>query len=107
MSDAMQLPQYMCHKKVWALKISVVEYLPGNKVALQFHDTRFGPIIVSVENKPKPSNDWYYVVYPPDGYFSFSPEAEFEAGYTLVQQLSVEDVKKMLEHPPRRIRTDL
>lgn len=78
-----ELPKWQCHKVVHALKINVVEYMPDDMVMLQFHDTRFAPIQVSTIRRPKPSNDWYYVVYP-DGYFSFSPTKEFEDGYTLI-----------------------
>lgn len=81
--DIAELPKWQCHKVVHALKISSVEYMPDEKVILQFHDTRFASIEVSIIRKPKPSNDFYYVVYN-DGYFSFSPAKEFEEGYTLI-----------------------
>ena len=85
MSNSAPLPQYQCHKKVWGLKIACVEYLPNNMVALQFHNRTFAPIEVSTENRPKPSNDWYYVVYK-DGYHSFSPTKAFEDDYTLITE---------------------
>lgn len=91
----LQYPEYQCHKKVRALKISVVEYLPGERVCLQFHDSRYSPIIVSTMNRPKPNNDFYYVEYE-RGYFSFSPPEEFEDGYTLIKPPTM-DKTRMLE----------
>jgi hypothetical protein len=81
------LPQYRCHKVVGALKIACIEYLPNNEVMLQFHDKAYGPMQFSLNNKPRPSNDWYFVVYE-GGYFSFSPTKDFEDGYTLITEVS-------------------
>lgn len=90
--DIAELPKWQCHKVVHALKINVVEYMPDDMVMLQFHDTRFAPIQVSTIRRPKPSNDWYYVVYG-DNYFSFSPTKEFEDGYTLIKPPTMDDVR--------------
>lgn len=88
-----EMPRYQCHKKVWGLKIACVEYLPNNMVALQFHNKAYSPIEVSVENRPKPNNDFYYVVYE-DGYHSFSPTKAFEDDYTLIKPPTMDDVRE-------------
>lgn len=91
-SDA-QMPQYQCHKKVWALKIAEVkdsnegiqpldqEY-SGDRI-LVFADDGCAPLRVdqSFAQKHKPQAGGYYVVYE-DGYKSFSPAKAFEDGYT-------------------------
>ena len=88
MSDAeIDMPVYVCHKEVHALKIAKVR-LHGCKGpragALIPEDNRYGLIEVSEEymNKHAPEAGGYYVVYK-DGYKSFSPAQAFEEGYTL------------------------
>lgn len=77
MSASAQMPQYISHKKVWALEISKVE---GH--ILHFADAGFAPIEAPAEMflryTPVPGDR--YMVYP-DGYKSFSPKAAFEEGY--------------------------
>lgn len=85
------MPQYQCHKKVWALKIANVldPTQPGNESdgsrILEIADAGYAPIRVKHEyvrkHDPKPGG--YYVVYE-DGYLSFSPAEAFEGGYTRV-----------------------
>lgn len=83
-----EMPRYVCHKKVWALKIRSIINSPPNSpegsAALEMHDAGFAPVTVDVEymTKHKPQAGGYYVVYP-DGYKSFSPAKAFEEGYTL------------------------
>lgn len=95
-----ELPQYQCHKKVRALKISSVigiqsESLtstngPEDDGAMLYFDSIDGalPNPITVEqryiDKHRPEAGGYYVVYE-DGYESFSPSGAFEAGYTLIE----------------------
>ncbi len=87
------LPQYQCHKKVWALKIKEVnlhdptgsepplEFAGGH---LFFEKEGYSPMPFDAEfyRKHKPEAGCYWVQYE-DGYTSISPAAVFEAGYTL------------------------
>lgn len=86
---AAQMPQYQCHKKVWALKIKSVINAPPDapegSMALEIEGNIFAPINVDAEymERHKPKAGGYYVVYN-GGYKSFSPAKEFEDGYTLI-----------------------
>lgn len=85
MSTTREMPKYVCHKEVWALKISeIVEGGKGNEVLLKFSEDGYAPICVDFDwyYKHKPQAGGYYVVYQ-DGYASFSPAGPFESGYTL------------------------
>jgi len=89
---ATQMPQYECHKKVWALKIADVKQsepevdFPGGSYELIIDGTTFAPIRVPAEfvQQHKPQVGGYYVVYA-DGYKSYSPAKAFEEGYTLIK----------------------
>jgi len=85
------LPRYKCHKEVWALKISAVEWyrpeatdkqVPGGRLFPA--DTNYPPFEVSTGylQKHTPQPGGYWVSYK-DGYQSFSPAEQFEDGYTL------------------------
>lgn len=82
------MPEYQCHKKVWALKIkSVINSPPdvivdGGSWDLEIEAPGYAPIRVSHEwmLKHGPESGGYYVVYE-DGYKSYSPAKAFEAGY--------------------------
>lgn len=82
-----QMPQYKCHKIVWALKI--LEVQPADETEMGVGFTRlvveepFSPITVQDEwvIKHNPAAGGYYVQYE-DGYTSFSPAEAFENGYT-------------------------
>lgn len=86
------MPQYQCHKKVWALKISAVDRVAGQRhgddpsYRLVVEDKGFAPILVTKKwvDKHSPTVGGYYVVYE-DGYKSFSPAEAFESGYTLIE----------------------
>lgn len=91
MPDEAKWPQYQCHKKVWALKIESVEDLGTDTttdenpiVMLHFEGNTFAPRKMNLHGKPTPAAGWYMVQYR-DGYISFSPEKEFEEGYTLIK----------------------
>lgn len=83
------LPQYQSHKKVWALKITQVDYLGTDTttdeslIVMVHFDAPFAPKRFNLRGKPTPEAGWYWITYP-DGYISFSPAAAFEEGYTPV-----------------------
>src|SRR6266851_5524152 len=81
-----QMPKYLCHKEVWALKIGEgLKVLPNGDVILPILDTGYAPVIVAkaVVSRYMPMPGDYYVVYE-DGYKSISPAKAFEEGYTLI-----------------------
>jgi len=75
-----EMPLYICHKRVWALKIKDVVFT-GDTAHLTFEGNS-APLTVSIADRPKPEPGWYYVVYE-NNYHSFSPAKAFEEGYTL------------------------
>lgn len=78
-----EMPSYLCHKRVWALKIAEVEpHSLGAKITPA--EEGYAPFSVDIAyvSKHVPEVGGYYVVYD-DGYKSFSPAEAFEAGYTL------------------------
>ena len=83
MSAAVELPEYQCHKKVRAAKIT--GFRPNGNT--DFPDILLGEIggIVSClpewQAKHQPKIGDYYVLYE-DGYTSVSPAKAFEDGYT-------------------------
>jgi hypothetical protein len=85
-----QMPQYQCHKKVWALKIKeVIKHALACRDATKEQDAAFeasdkfqGAAAWYRKHAPEPGG--YYVVYP-DGYKSYSPAKAFEEGYTLIK----------------------
>ena len=100
------MPQYQCHKKVWALKIKAIEIVRPTIEELQAildgkgsdeadvdilagiitpAENGYGPFGVqkSYMDKHDPQVGGYYVVYD-DGYKSFSPAKAFEDGYTRI-----------------------
>lgn len=89
MNNAMPMPEYMCHKRVWALKIkAVINAPPGcdaGVMAFETEESGYAPVTLSAEYmaKHKPEPGGYYVVYA-DGYRSYSPAKAFEEGYTAV-----------------------
>ncbi|HAZ3479048.1 TPA: hypothetical protein J1X14_003519 [Escherichia coli] len=91
-----EMPRYQCHKKVWALKISLVDHKPnpdntGKSGASSYgailhpEDKSYAPFDVSPEfiGKHKPTDGGYFVVYE-DGYQSYSPAEAFESGYAKI-----------------------
>lgn len=86
-----EMPRYLCHKQVWALKIADIKdpTEPGNESdgsrIIVPADAGFAPFRVeqAYVHKHKPEVGGYYVVYA-DGYKSYSPAKAFEDGYTRV-----------------------
>lgn len=88
--ESREMPRYKCHKEVWALKIKEIKFVThvGNghqEILIVPEDEGFAPIPISSDyyDVHKPISGGYYVVYS-GGYKSFSPAAEFEAGYSLI-----------------------
>lgn len=88
---AVEMPQYQCHKKVWALKIKEIvaqdtgdDEWDGSYVA-SWEDDGYGPMRLSAAfcEKHSPVAGGYIVVYE-DGYQSFSPAQAFESGYSRI-----------------------
>lgn len=82
-----QMPQYQCHKKVWALKINSFDRNDDGTAKIGFADEGFAAITVDAEwllrFKGTGGDLGYYVVYD-DGYKSWSPSVPFQEGYTLI-----------------------
>jgi len=88
------MPEYVSHKKVWALKIKAIhldsdarprdEETDGSAIIVP-EDRGFGPFRVphAYVAKHQPKAGGYYVQYQ-DGYASWSPAEAFEEGYTKV-----------------------
>jgi hypothetical protein len=83
MSTQTELPKYVCHKTVHALKIKLIYQGPNGHVMIQPEEEGYADIQVDSQFmlKHSPYAGGYYVVYK-DGYQSFSPAAAFEEGYT-------------------------
>lgn len=82
--DSPKVPQYLCHKKVWALKISHIEDDGVGSVVMHFQDGYAPrPAAESLFARYMPVEGDYWVMYE-DGYESISPAKSFEDGYTLV-----------------------
>ena len=87
MATTQNMPRYLSHKIVRALKIFLVQLTKEGGAHLQFdrrQDIDYPPTYVSPEfiTKHRPLAGGYFVVYE-DGYQSFSPAQAFEDGYTL------------------------
>lgn len=97
----MEYPKYVSHKEVGAVKIASVDRGADGSVTL-YLEGGFANVIVThhdLKHKPVPEAGWYLIQYA-DGYLSFSPASQFEAGYTLQEQVvSVEDPTKSEEVP--------
>lgn len=78
-----ELPLYVCHKEVRALKIKNIVYSDVG-AALEPVDRDYADVQVPMDylHRHAPQSGGYYVVYT-DGYTSYSPEQPFEAGYVL------------------------
>lgn len=87
---------YQSHKRVRACKIdAVAPFYDGSGVTLLFRDVDAGEGTLNtlaftndqLRNKPVPEAGMYFVLYE-DSYFSFSPAAQFEDGYTPIEDES-------------------
>lgn len=84
MTAGIQMPEYVSHKRVYALKIDHIEKL-DTSIRLHFTDPAYAPIEVGYFKLRINEGDdpGYYVQYA-DGYESWSPTKAFEEGYTPV-----------------------
>jgi hypothetical protein len=75
-----EMPRYVSHKEVWALRIAEINV---ETLTITPEDAGYAPFVVGREyvEKHRPHAGGYYVVYS-DGYKSFSPAKAFEEGYT-------------------------
>lgn len=76
------LPEYQCHKKVKAAKITRIEKIGSNTYELVLEGKLSSIDIDSAfiaKNNPQPGG--YLVIYG-DGYMSYSPAKAFEDGYS-------------------------
>lgn len=81
-----EFPQYKCSKIVGGLKITRIEEYSDSRSILYFdEDEGYDPYTVT--------NEWVagkkavvggYLVKYDDGYLSFSPQVQFENGYTRI-----------------------
>lgn len=81
-----EMPKYLCHKQVWALKISAIEFDAVHRCTRLIPvESGYAPVVVDQQwmAKHQPVAGGYYVVYG-DGYKSFSPASQFEDGYTRI-----------------------
>lgn len=81
---AAEMPRYLCHKQVWALKIKLAE-IEVDGVTITPEEPGYAPFKVSHRwwDSHNAHIGGYYVVYK-DGYKSFSPANVFEDGYTRI-----------------------
>jgi hypothetical protein len=88
MPEVQELPKYVCHKEVQAIKIKSVEWssLRSGHYTITPFESGIEPITVTAEwqDKHGAKSGGYFVRYK-DGYESFSPARAFEEGYTAVQ----------------------
>jgi len=87
-----EMPKYLCHKRVWALKIKAINDVTapegsesdGSKEIVP-EEANFAPFKIDSDyiTKHDPQVGGYYVVYE-GGYKSFSPADAFEGGYTKI-----------------------
>lgn len=98
----MELPRYICHKKVWALKIAGIAFdidkareqncETDGSATLTPENTSYAPFKVDdgwLQRNPKLAVGGYYVVYErmpgeTESYTAYSPASAFENGYTLI-----------------------
>lgn len=83
--ESREMPRYLCHKKVWALKIAAIDILPDDgRAKIAPKDEGFAPFMAPAGwgSRFRGGEDdlGYYVVYD-DGYASWSPSKAFEDGY--------------------------
>lgn len=84
----LELPEYVSHKRVWALKIKSFEHEADvTAVRINFEDARYAPMVLPMDwyARVKQGDDTGYWVRYADGFESWSPTKAFEDGYALVR----------------------
>jgi hypothetical protein len=91
MQGMIEMPRYVSHKQVWALKIAEFNV---DTLTITPAEEGYAPIEVDREyvERHRPQVGGYYVVYP-DGYKSFSPAKAFTEGYKRLHAPLVVDVE--------------
>lgn len=84
--NSAEMPQYVSHKKVWALELAAADRLTCR---LSFVEIGYAGITVPAEmwSRYQPVPGDFYVVYA-DGYKSFSPRKAFLEGYVRIGTIS-------------------
>ncbi len=108
LSFAEQMPEYLCHKKVRALKIKDIVKKPvflgieqvGSNYDLIFEDPEFSAHTVTEQfMRRSHCKAGGYLVRYEDGYVSYSPPQAFEDGYTRVSSrakpLTIEELNRI------------
>ena len=84
-SAQVEMPRYICHKKVHALKIAAIEVNEDKSATISPVEEGYAPFTTKPGWAEKfegtEEDPGYYVVYA-DGYASWSPSKAFEEGYT-------------------------
>lgn len=96
MSGMVEMPRYVSHKTVWALKIAEFDV---DTLTITPVEPGYAPFVVSREyvEKHRPQAGMYFVVYA-DGYRSFSPAKAFVEGYKrLTDQGTVEVESRLID----------
>lgn len=93
---AVEMPRYITHKRVWALKIARIEQAPADQerqhpegdYVLHFERPGYAPRTVSADwvSKRGARAGGYLVQYEGDGYCSWAPAEVFEASATPADQ---------------------
>jgi hypothetical protein len=99
MEGMIELPRYVSHKTVWALKIAELDI---EKLTITPAEEGYAPFEVSREyvEKHRPQVGGYFVVYA-DGYRSFSPAAAFVEGYKrLAEKETIEGEARLTDAVP-------
>lgn len=85
-----EMPRYVSHKTVWALKIAEFDV---DTLTITPAEEGYSPFTVDREyvERNRPQAGGYFVVYE-NGYQSFSPVKAFTEGYTRIEARIVVDV---------------
>lgn len=84
MSTRAKLPRWQCHKQVTAGCIIRIERCMDGGATLYFPDDLSTRVNEAYLERCRPDTGGYWVRYD-DDYESYSPQAAFEDGYTLLE----------------------
>jgi hypothetical protein len=87
MNAEREMPQYECHKKVWALRIAAIEIHEDKSATIAPKDDGYATFTTTAGWADRfhgsDEDTGFFVVYA-DGYTSWSPTDAFESGYTRI-----------------------
>lgn len=91
MQGMIEMPRYVSHKQVWALKVAEFNI---DTLTITPAEEGYPPFVVDREyvEKHRPQAGGYYVVYA-DGYRSFSPAKAFVEGYKRLTDKGAVDIE--------------